>query len=85
MIVLKRTQHHLKSVPAKNAELESNHEETSDKCKLIVYKITGLQSSRNLNVMKVKERLRKCPGLKKSGEMHKLYSLHDLARILYGK
>lgn len=83
--VLKRAQHYLRNVPSKmhNLNLIVRKHQTNANWE-IVYNITGLYSSRNLNVTKVKERLWKCLRLKKSGDRFKLYSLHDLARILYG-
>lgn len=63
---LRRTSYHVCGVPAKNVQLESNYEKTSDKPKLsALYKKMACYP-KNVNVTKEKERLRNCNRLKES-------------------
>ena len=52
-----RTQNYLCSTLAKNAHTESNHEETSDQCKIENILLQREGGFKNVNAIKDKERL----------------------------
>ena len=70
---MRKTQHHFYYIPAKDANTESNHEETSDKSTV---KDT-LQNHwpeifNGVNMMKVKEMLKNCSRPKEAKQMQHL-------------